>query len=135
MLGKHLLISDSLATLEHAVKVYEEGENLLSESIEYKLIRDKIKEQLKGQEFSTMSYQRPDEQLRLFYDLASDPQNIERLESMSQNNPFFGALVKTLKGRKLPPFEKIAKYMVPSGAYLTEEESGLHYTTFSLKRD
>jgi hypothetical protein len=132
---KQVLLSDSLETIEYAIKVVDEGENLLSDSIEYKLIRDKIKEQLKGQEFSVMSYQRPDEQLRLFYDLASDPKNIERLEGMSMNNPFFGALVSALKGRQLPPFEKIAKYMVPSGAYLTEEENGLHYTTFSLKRD
>jgi hypothetical protein len=135
LLGKQLLLSDSLTSLEQAVKVYDEGDNLLSESIEYKLIRDKIKDQLKGKEFSTMTYQRPDEQLRLFYDLAADPKNIDRMESMSENNPFFGALVTALKGRKLPPFEKISKYMVPSGAYLTEEENGLHYTMFSLKRE
>jgi len=99
------------------------------------LIRDKIKAQLKGQDFSVMSYQRPDEQLKLFYDLANDPQNIQRLEDLSQNNPFFSALVAALKSRKLPPFEQLAKYIVPAGAFMTEEENGLHYTTFSLKRE
>jgi hypothetical protein len=135
LLGSHVLFSDSLSTILKALETYDGGDNLLAESIEYKLIRDKIKAQLKGQEFSVMSYQRPDEQLKLFYDLANDPQNIQRLEDLSQNNPFLSALVAALKSRKLPPFEQLAKYVVPAGAFMTEEENGLHYTTFSLKRE
>ncbi|MFN7875785.1 MAG: hypothetical protein ACK5PB_10735, partial [Pirellula sp.] len=135
IVGNQIIGSDAVESVERALGVYEGGEDLLADSIEYKLIRDKIKEQLKGAEFSTMAYQRPDEQLRLFYDMASDPKNIERMEEMSANNPIFTALVAALKGRKLPPFEKISKYMVPSGAFLTEEENGLHYTAFSLKRE
>jgi hypothetical protein len=133
--GNHVILSDALESVERALTVYEGGEDLLADSIEYKLIRDKIKEQLKGAEFSTMAYQRPDEQLRLFYDLANDPANMDRMEEMSATNPIFVPLVSALKGRKLPPFEKISKYMVPSGAFLTEEENGLHYTAFSLKRE
>ena len=135
IVGNQIIASDALESIERVLSVFEGGEDLLADSIEYKLIRDKIKEQLKGAEFSTMAYQRPDEQLRLFYDMASDPKNIERMEEMSANNPIFTALVAALKGRKLPPFEKISKYMVPSGAFLTEEENGLHYTAFSLKRE
>ena len=82
-----------------------------------------------------MSYQRPEESLRLFYDLANDPSNIERLKSMATNNPFFGALVAALDGKSLPPFEVISKYLAPSGAFVVEEEDGLHYTTFSMRRE
>jgi CRISPR/Cas system CSM-associated protein Csm2 small subunit len=135
MVGNDLLISDALESIEQAIATFEDGDSLLSDSIEYKLIRDKIKAQLKEKEYSIMSYQRPEEQLRLFYDLAKDPENVKRLEDMSQNNPFFGALFSALKGRNLPPFEQLSKYMVPAGAFMTEEENGLHYTTFSLKRD
>lgn len=130
-----MLFSDSSDSIERAIGVYNSGENLLSDSIEFKLIRDKIKAQLKGQDFSIMSYQRPDEQLRLFYDLANDPKNIDRLEEMSENNPVFQALVTALRSRQLPPFEQISKYIVPTGAFMTEEENGLHYTAFSLKRE
>ena len=71
----------------------------------------------------------------MFYDVANDPENINRLESISANNPFFTSLVTALKGKSLPPFEVIAKYLAPSGGFVVEEEDGLHYTTFSLRRE
>jgi hypothetical protein len=135
IIGNYLVFSDSLESIERAVETYQQGEELLSDSIEYKLIRDKIKAQVKGKEFSIMSYQRPDEQLRLFYELAKEPNNVARLEEIGENNPFFGALVAALKSRELPPFEQLSKYMVPTGAFVMEEEDGLHYTAFSLKRE
>ena len=122
-------------SIEQAITTFSSGEDLLSDAIEYKLIRDRIKVQLKDKETSIMSYQRPEESLRLFYDLASDSANIERLKSVSANNPFFGALVSALDGRSLPPFEVISKYLAPSGAFVVEEEDGLHYTTFSMRRE
>jgi hypothetical protein len=135
MVGDQLLASDAIESIEQAIKTHSSGDDLLSESIEYKLIRDRIKAQLKDKETSIMSYQRPEESLRLFYDLASDPDNISRLESVSANNPFFASLVTALKGKNLPPFEVISKYLAPSGAFVVEEEDGLHYTTFSLRRE
>lgn len=135
MVGNELLASDSVQSIEQAITTFSSGEDLLSDAIEYKLIRDRIKVQLKDKETSIMSYQRPEESLRLFYDLASDSANIERLKSVSANNPFFGALVSALDGRSLPPFEVISKYLAPSGAFVVEEEDGLHYTTFSMRRE
>jgi len=135
VVGDELLFSDAIESIEQAIKTHSSGDDLLSESIEYKLIRDRIKAQLKDKETSIMSYQRPEESLRLFYDLASDSENISRLENISANNPFFGSLVAALKGKNLPPFEVISKYLAPSGAFVVEEEDGLHYTTFSLRRE
>lgn len=135
VVGEDLLASDSVVSIEQAISTLSSGDDLLSDALEYKLIRDRIKAQLKDKETSIMSYQRPEESLRLFYDLANDPNNIERLKSVSDNNPFFGALVTALEGRSLPPFEVIAKYLAPSGAFVVEEEDGLHYTTFSMRRE
>lgn len=135
IVGDDLLASDSIESIEQAIKTLSSGDDLLSEAIEYKLIRDRIKAQLKDKETSIMAYQRPEESLRLFYDLANDPENINRLESISANNPFFTALVTALKSKSLPPFEVISKYLAPSGAFVVEEEDGLHYTTFSMRRE
>lgn len=135
MLGDELIISDSIKGIEEAIKTYSSGEDLLVDALEFKLVRDRIKAQLKNAETSVMAYQRPEESLRLFYDLAVNPDNITSLESMAENNPFFTALVTALRSKQLPPFEEIAKYLAPSGAFLVEEENGLHYTAFSLKRE
>ena len=135
VVGDDLLASDAIESIEQAIKALSGGEDLLSEALEYKIIRDKIKGQLGDKETSIMAYQRPEESLKLFYDLASDDDNIARLESVSENNPFFAALVAALKGKRLPPFEVIAKYLAPSGAFVVEEEDGLHYTAFSIRRE
>jgi hypothetical protein len=135
IVGDDLLFSDSLKGMEEAIKTYSSGEDLLVDAIEFKLVRDRIKKQLKDVETSVLSYQRPEESLRLFYDLASNPENITSLESMATNNPFFTALVTALKSKELPPFEEISKYLAPAGAFLVEEETGLHYTGFSIRRE
>lgn len=135
MVGNVLLFSDSLQSIEQAINTDSSGDDMLSDSIEFKLVQDRIKAQLKDKETSIMFYQRPEESLRLFYDLANDPDNVNRLEQFATNNPFFSSLVAALKSRELPPFEVIAKYMAPSGAFVTEEEDGLHYTAFSLRRE
>ncbi len=135
IVGDDLLASDSIESIEQAISTLSSGDDLLSDAIEYKIIRDRIKAQLKDKETSIMQYQRPEESLRLFYDLASDPTNIDRLKSVSESNPFFGALVSALEGKSLPPFEVIAKYLAPSGGFVVEEEDGLHYTTFSMRRE
>jgi hypothetical protein len=135
MIGNVLMFSDSLQSIEQAINTDSSGDDLLSDSIEFKLVQDRIKSQIKDKETSIIFYQRPEESLRLFYDLASDPENVNRLEQLATNNPFFSSLVAALKSKELPPFEVIAKYMAPSGAFVTEEEDGLHYTAFSLRRE
>ena len=134
-MGNELIASDSLKAIEEAIAFDSGGDGLLSDSIEFKLVRDRIKAQTKNADMSIMAYQRPEEGMRLMYDLATDPDNISSLEEMSENNPFFQALVTALKSKKLPPFEVIAKYLAPGGAFVIDEETGLHYTGFSMRRD
>ncbi|MFN6140085.1 MAG: hypothetical protein ACK480_16475, partial [Planctomycetota bacterium] len=107
ILEDQLMISDSYQAIEEVIKMNSSGDGLLSESIEFKLVKDRIKAQLKNSEMSILAYQRPEEGMRLMYDLATDPQNIDNLEQFAENNPFLTALVSAVKGKKLPPFEVI----------------------------
>ena len=135
ILEDQLMVSDSLGAIEEVVKFNSGGDGPLSESIEFKLVRDRIKAQLKNSEMSILAYQRPEEGMRLMYDLATDPENIDNLERMAENNPFLTALVTAVRSRKLPAFEVIAKYLAPGGAFVVDEETGLHYTGFSMRRE
>ncbi len=134
VLGDELLIGDSLDAIKSAIDTFRNGDGLLAQSLEYKLVRDQMKLQLNEKETSIVMYQQPEESMRQMYDLAADPNNLQRLKDMSKGNPLFAALVKALETHQLPPFEAIAKYTSPSGAFITEEESGLHYTAFTLLR-
>ena len=71
----------------------------------------------------------------MFYELARDPANRERLKKMGENNGVLAALSKALENHELPPFSVIAKYLAPGGGFLVEEDTGLHYMTFSLRRE
>jgi hypothetical protein len=133
IVGKDLLIADSQRALESVITTLQNGEGLLDQSLEYKLVRDQIEKQLGSDDTSIVLYQRPDETFRMLYDLAADPASRDKLRNMPKN-PLFAALVKALDDHKLPSFETFAKYLSPAGAYVTEEENGLHYTGFSMQR-
>lgn len=135
MVEDYVVISDSRYMMRQIADCAAGGSPALKESLEYQLISDRIAAQLQERECSAISFSRPEESLQLFYELARDPKNRERLKGMAENNGFFKALLSALESRELPPFSVIAKYLAPSGGFLVEEETGLHYMTFSLRRD
>ncbi|MCY2976127.1 MAG: hypothetical protein NTW52_15840 [Planctomycetota bacterium] len=134
MLDNELLMADSIEAIKLAIETSKSTDGLLSDAIEFKLVRDRINKQIDASQSSIMLYQRPEEQMRVMYDLAADKSNVNQLRDMSKNNPLFTALVKALDNHQLPPFEQIAKYLSPGGAFVIEEENGLHYTAFGMRR-
>ena len=131
----YLVISDSQYMIRKLVDCIEGRVGPLSEALEYQLISDRIAAQLQDKECAAITFSRPEESLELFYELARDPKNIERLRSLSEDNPFFKSLLNALEKNKLPPFSVISQYLAPSGGFVVEEESGMHYMTFTLRRD
>ena len=135
MIDDYVVISDSRYMMRQLASRVNGSIGKLSDSLEYQLISDRISAQLQDKECSGISFARPEETLQLFYELARDPKNRERLKGMAGGNPFFQSLVNALEKQELPPFSVISKYLAPSGGFLVEEETGLHYMTFSLRRD
>lgn len=135
VLGDCLVIAERRRALEEAIYTMNGQNEVLSDSVEFKLVRDRIKKQLGDRESSIIAYQRPEESFRLFYDLAADPANREKLDQFSENNPVITALSNALKKHKLPKFDVISKYLAPAGMFIFEDDSGIHLTNFALRRD
>lgn len=131
----YLLISDSRYMMKELASSFGDADKRLNQALDFQLISERIKAQLQGKECAALSYSRPEESLQLFYELARDPANRERLRTASANNGFFKALLAALDNHKLPEFSIIAKYLAPSGGFLVDEETGMHYMTFGLRRD
>jgi len=131
----YFFFSDDTYMIDEIISSKEGRRDLLADAEDYKLISEKVKEQLKEKESSILMFQRPQESLRVFYEMARDPANKQRLQDASTNNPVFTALSEILDKYELPPFSVVEKYLTPSGAFVTEDESGIHYTSFSLKRE
>jgi hypothetical protein len=135
MIDDYLVISDSRFMMQEIASCLNNIDNQLSQALDFQLISDRIQAQLQDKPCSALSYSRPEESLQLFYELARDPANRDRLRQVASNNGFFKALLTALDNHKLPEFSVIAKYLAPSGGFLVEEETGLHYMSFSLRRE
>ncbi len=135
MIDDRLLVSDSLQALEQLISAYQAADSLLLNSLEYKVIRQRISEQVSGMKICGLTMSRPEEAIRVFYDMAADPRNREQMAEIADRNPFFTALNNALQRHQLPPFDVIRKHLAPAGGFISEDDSGIHYTSFSLKRN
>ena len=107
----------------------------LADELDFKLIASRIQQHLGSAQPGMIAFQRPEETMRSFYELATSPNTRRRLEEAAQTNPAFRALNEALKANPLPPFSEIAKYLAPGGGMMVSDETGIHYTAFGLKRE
>lgn len=106
--------------------------------MDFKLIASKISGKLGDAEASFVIFNRPEEGIRLLYGMANSPELRSRMRSAAESNPalrVFGVLDDALNDNPLPPFAVLAKYLAPVGAMMTNDETGIHYMEFSLRRE
>jgi hypothetical protein len=135
VVGDYLLLSDSASCLEAAIAAKNDPSKSLSDELDFKLIASRIQQHLGSAQPTMIAFQRPEETMRSFYELATAPNTRRRLEEAAPTNAAFRALNEALKANPLPPFSDIAKYLAPGGGMMVSDETGIHYTAFSLKRD
>lgn len=133
VVGDYLIFSDSVKFFEHCVRTISTGKTLANE-VDYKLIASKIARQAGGAKPGFVQFSRPEEGMKLLYDLATSENTKQNLARQAENNDFFKRLDETLKEHPLPPFKVLAKYLAPAGAMITQDETGFHYMSFGLKR-
>lgn len=134
ILGDTLLFTDSSAALIEAIKTTADASLGLAGDLEFKLISSKIKRQVGGDSPGLVSFSRPEQGMRFWYDLAGADDTRRQVNRRSENNPVFRELDKALSDNPLPPFAALAKYLAPGGGMMVNDETGLHYSTFTLRR-
>jgi hypothetical protein len=134
ILDDYLLLTDSSDVLKQVISAKQSHGASLADQLEYRLIASKIRRLPGGETPGMIAFDRPEEGMRLWYELATGDTSRQRLSQGAENNRFFRALDDALRDNPLPPFAKIARYLAPSGSLLTNDESGLHYVSFTLRR-
>src|SRR5262249_60668924 len=124
----------SLRGFQEVVTPQANSDQGLSTSLDFKLIASKIRRQPGGDAPGAVQFNRPEEGLRFWYDLANAESTRKRLSEQGSRNRFFGSLDQALKDNPLPPFSVLAEYMAPGGGMLVNDPTGIHYMTFTLKR-
>jgi len=135
IIGDCFVVSDSQKCFQQAIVSKSDPSQSLANELDYKLIASKIRRQLGETEAGMISFSRPEESMRHMYQLATSPAMRTRLRDNADANPLFRALNSALEENPLPPFSVIAQYLAPGGAMVTSDETGIHYTAFTLRRE
>jgi len=123
----NLFIATEPTLLEQALR---SGGSSLAESPEYQAVAKEV-----PSTSSTLSYTRPDEGVRVLYDMVKSGQLSKALEQAKTPNG--GDLKKAgeaIDPNKIPDFSVFAKYLAPSGGYSVMDEEGLSLIQFTLKK-
>lgn len=132
ILGDYLLVADRPAFYEAAIVTLGDSSKSLGTSLDYKLIASKLSRQAANP--GMISFSRPEQTLRWVYDLAASADTRKMLATQGESSPTLLDLGKALEDNPLPPFAVLEEYLAPGGSALTDDESGLHYQSFTLRR-
>ncbi len=83
---------------------------------------------------STLTYQKPEEQARLAYDMVKNGQFAQALQQAtagSENAPDFAKLIDP---KLLPEFEVVEKYLAPGGGFGVMTPEGALFTQFTTRK-
>jgi hypothetical protein len=131
--GDYLLMGRE-SLLQKAMLATSDPSRSLGQSLDLKLIASKAQRQSGGSRPSMFTFQRPEEGLRFMYGLATADSTREGLQRRSEDNPFLKDLNKALHDNPLPPLSVLQKYVAPGGAVLISDQTGIRYTSFTLRR-
>ena len=134
LLDDYLVITDSSAALQAAITAKNDPTRRLENELDYKLIASKIKRQVGGDAPGFVQFARAEQGMRFWYDLANAEDTKRQLARGAEGNPFFRDVDQALKDNPLPPFSVLAKYLAPGGGMMTNDETGFHYMSFTLRR-
>jgi len=89
---------------------------------------------------STLSFQRPEDQAKAFYDMVKSGQFKKAIDEAAKNapkDPNGGDAPKVpdlIDTAKLPDFSVFAKYLAPGGGFGVGDEDGMTFTQFTIKK-
>ena len=130
----YLVIASRPSLYERVLGTLAEGTKSLADELDFKLVASKIQRQSGGAKPVILGFNRSEEDMRYYYDLANAERTKEALKRQAERNPFFKSLDTALQNNPLPPFEVIQRYLAPGGEMATDDDSGLHFMSFSLRR-
>ena len=135
IVGDYFMIANQASLLETVIRTKASGQESLADQLDFKLIASKVKRMAGGAKPAMLTFNRPEEGMRMLYDLANAESTRKVLTDRSESNGFFRSLHGALEEHPLPPFAVVQKYLAPGGGLLVDDETGLHYTGFTLRRE
>ncbi|MEW4561702.1 hypothetical protein AB1K70_04205 [Bremerella sp. JC770] len=135
LIGDYLFFADRPGIVEHVAMTYGGDAPRLAEDLSFKLVLNKLQDHAGERKVAMVSFARPEESLRMIYELVQAESTKDFIGQRAERNDFFKNLQGNLDANPLPDFNVISQYLAPSGAIMVDDETGLHWIGFSLKRE
>lgn len=135
IMADDLVAADRENLFQQAIIVASDPDKSLAGGLEFKLVTSRISRLIGKQKPALISFNRPEESMRMLYEIAVAPETRERMRGGRAGRiQLFKSVDQSLKDNPLPPFTVLQQYLAPGGAVLTDDETGLHYISFMLRK-
>ncbi len=134
-IDNHFVITESIACLEYLI---DTSKGKYARLVDDEKFRDTMKDMerlLETRLPSMTAYSRPDEGLRVLYDVIGTENTRELLAAGAEENKYVRGLKRALDENPLPPFDDIAHYFPPQGSFVVNEETGFHFLAFQRRAE
>jgi hypothetical protein len=130
----YLMISNQPGVYEQVLATAADSSKSLANELDFKLVAGKLQRAAGGTKPALLSFDRPEESFRYVYELVTSDQTKTILQREAPRNPFFRTVNSSLEKQPLPPFSVLQKYLAPGGSIVVDDETGIHFMNFTLKR-
>ena len=133
LLDDHVIVSDSPDFLRHAIDTARGKHKQLNDQQQFRYVSREMNRLLGTDVPGAVIYNRPAEAMRMMFKAIKEDKTGEFLEEMGEQNSFVASIGAALEDNPLPDFEDIEHYFAPSGAFVTNDDSGYHMLGFQMK--
>ena len=132
-IADNFVLAGNVEFMKHMIETFEGEHDRLADDPEFKTTMREIRTLMDGNLPSMLSYSRPDQALKMYYELLETDNTRDFLADRVDDNRFFEILSDLVESNKLPPFEVLAGYFPPQGSFVINDETGFHFLAFQRK--
>lgn len=129
----NLIASSSASVLQMMIETQQGSRSRLADAIEYKVIQSRVERLTRGQKLALFYYENSAEALRHWYEVSQSDRAREGLADVSERSSLAGGFLDLLEQHELPPVDQLQQYLAPTGGYLLDTNTGLHFMSFKVR--
>ncbi len=134
-IGESFVITESTEFFEYLIDTQAGDHPRMADDDDYQSILDEMRRLLGTEMPSVTMYTRPAETFRMFFDLAQSDNTRELLARGAEDNKYLAGLKRAYDEHPLPPFDVVAHYFPPQGAFVVNDDTGFHFLAFQRRAE
>ncbi|MEM9413339.1 MAG: DUF3352 domain-containing protein, partial [Planctomycetota bacterium] len=133
ILDDHLIIADSPEFMKRAIETSQGESPALVDDEQFQYVSEQMTRLLGTDVPGAIIYSCPEETFKMFFNVAKNDDTRGFLDRMAEDNKYAQGVRDAIENNPLPEFEDIKQYFPPSGAFITNDDTGYHLLGFQLK--